>query len=810
MPNILLTLRLLQAGPGFRQALPILRYTLMRQRLDNPFRQEQAAHEEIPVKEPGRLVEVNVLDNGGRFSFDNACLEVAFMAPNLARLSWEPGPEPIPYALEKTTWEKTPTTLKQSAEGILLGGAEFQILVRPDGGLVFLDSSGARLREELPPKYKDLEGNPAWACRARLQPDECLYGLGEQAGPLNHRRATHLLWNTDPGGSYKPGSDPIYMPMPVYLGLHKNGSYLVFHENYFPATFTSQGDTCQIGFAGGMLRTYFMAGSPAQVIERYTELTGRPGMPPLWALGYHQSRWGYKSEADIREVAQGFQEHDMPLSAIHLDIDYMRGYRVFTVDPERFPDLGRLCHDLGEQGIRLVTIIDPGVKEDENFTVYKDGLQKGAFCVLPGGAPFIGVVWPGRCAFPDFTSPEARSWWGEQYPSLLDQGVAGIWHDMNEPTSFAAWGGPHFPLAVQHWMEGRVGDHRQAHNLYALLMNRAGYEALRKHRPERRPWIISRSGWASLQRYAWNWSGDSDTSWESLRMTIPLVLGSGLSGQPYNGPDIGGFSGDPPAELYLRAFQMSTFLPFFRTHSAAGTSRREPWVYGEPYTGIIRQYLHLRYRLLPYFYTLAWEAAQRGTPLVRPLFWADPSDAELWEVDDAFLLGDALLVAPVLEEKVTRCDVCLPCGKWYSFWDETVYNGPGEIELSASLEHIPLLVRAGSILPIAEGDTLTLHVYAPEPGASQLSLLYSDAGEGYGDWRLNQFQVIRDEGSIELSWQSQGEYPFPYRQVELILHGFEAKQAWIDGQEVEVPQNRIATKIFHQAIFRNDTPVIRK
>lgn len=796
MPNILLTLRLLHEGPGLRQALPILRYTLMRERLDRQYDQGRASNATAPVYEPGRLTEMQVLDCGARLSFEHACLEVIFLAPNLARLSWEPGLEPIPYAIEKTVWESTPARIKQSADGLLLASDALQIMVHPDGSLAFMDHNGIRLREELPPQCCASEKNPAWTCRARLQPEECLYGLGEQAGPLNHRGATHILWNTDPGGSYKPGHDPIYMPMPVIMGLHKNGCYLAFHENYYPAAFTTQGDTCQIAFSGGMLRTYFMAGSPAHVIERYTELTGRPALPPLWALGYHQSRWGYKSEADIREVMQGFQEHDLPLSAIHLDIDYMRGYRVFTVDTQRFPNLARLSHDLSKQGIRLVTIIDPGVKEDKSYSVFKDGLQKEAFCVLPGGKVFIGVVWPGTCAFPDFTSPETRAWWIEQYPSLLDQGVAGIWHDMNEPTSFSAWGGPHFPMAVQHWMEGRLGDHRQAHNLYALLMNRAGYEALRKYRPERRPWIISRSGWASLQRYAWNWSGDSDTSRESLGMTIPLVLGSGLSGQPYNGPDVGGFSGNPEAELYLRAFQMSTFLPFFRTHSAAGSSRREPWVYGEPYTGIIRQYLRLRYRLLPYFYTLAWEAAQSGTPLVRPLFWADPTEEALWNIDNAFLLGDALLVAPILEENQSLRTVRLPAGKWYRFWDDTEYQGPGEVEMDASLEQIPLLVRDGRILPMAEGDKLTLHVYAPEPDSSHSSRLYSDAGDGYGEWRLDQFQVVRDKGSIDISWQSQGEYPFPYRQVELILHGFEAVQAWIDGHEVEVQQNRVACKNF--------------
>jgi alpha-glucosidase len=253
-------------------------------------------------------------------------------------------------------------------------------------------------------------------------------------------------------------------------------------------------------------------------------------------LGYHQSRWGYKNEADIRQVAQGFQTHDLPLSAIHLDIDYMDGYRVFTVDRDRFPDLAQLAQDLAAQGIKTVTILDPGVKVDPKYFLYQEGQQGNHFCKLPGGKDLEGLVWPGWSVYPDFTHPATRSWWGRQYPRLLDQGVAGIWHDMNEPTSFAAWGDMTIPLNTRHDLDGAQGDHRQAHNLYGLLMNRAGYEALRSLRPQRRPWLISRSGWAGLQRYAWNWTGDIESTWEALRMTIPTLLGQGLSGLAFSGP----------------------------------------------------------------------------------------------------------------------------------------------------------------------------------------------------------------------------------------------------------------------------------
>jgi alpha-glucosidase len=415
-----------------------------------------------------------------------------------------------------------------------------------------------------------------------------------------------------------------------------------------------------------------------------------------------------------------------------------------------------------------------------------------------------GVVWPGWSVYPDFSNPLVRAWWGRAYATLLEAGVAGIWHDMNEPTSFALTGGPFLPLSTGHNMEGQGGDHRQAHNLYALLMNRAGFESLCHFRPSQRPWLLSRSGWVSQARYAWNWTGDASTSWDSLRLTIPLVLGTGLSGQPYTGPDIGGFSGTPSAELYLRWFQLATFLPFFRTHSAYNTAQREPWVFGEPFTSIIRNYLRFRYRLMPYLYSLAWEVSQTGHPFVRPLFWNEPQAAELWQIDDEFMLGEDLLVAPLLEEGQMRRSVYLPAGNWTSLWDEQVYSGPGEAEIECGLENIPVFVRHGSLLPMEEDHRLVLHVFAPEPGRSVHYRLFSDAGDGSplpgetelrDEFRLDEFQITRNVEGLEISWRNSGLYPFPYPQIELVLHGFKASQAWLDGHLLQFGGKRLTIPI---------------
>jgi alpha-glucosidase len=787
---------------GLRSAFRTLRYTRRRDRLDQAYARLKPPTFFLRV---GQCLHNEKVTSGYKFKFPNAELEVIFLAPDLARISWKPGTEPVPYALAKTDWPEVDVELKVGQGKPGLRTDQLEVLVGFDGALTFKDPSGKLLREELPPEQTEdrVDERVQWRHSAYLQAGEAIYGLGEQAAPLNRRGGSFRMWNTDPGGSYGMGKNPLYIGIPSYLSLHNQGSYLIFYENSFPATFDfGPGDTSQVHFEGGMLRYYLIPGPPELAMERFTELTGRPPLPPRWALGYHQSRWGYKNEADIRAVAQGFRKHDLPISAIHLDIDYMDGYRVFTVDQQRFPNLAKLARDLDGQGIKTVTILDPGVKVDPKYFLYQEGKQGNHFCKLPGGKDLQGLVWPGWSVYPDFTHPAARSWWGRQYPRLLDQGVAGIWHDMNEPTSFAAWGDMTLPLSTRHNLDGAPGDHRQAHNLYGLLMNKAGYEALRTLRPERRPWLITRSGWAGLQRYAWNWTGDIESTWEALRMTIPTLLGQGLSGLAFSGPDIGGFSGAPSPELYLRWFQMAAFLPFFRTHSAIGIPAREPWTFGEPILGILREFLKLRQRILPYYYTLAWVASQSGIPPLRPLWWADPEDQSLWSLDDAFMLGGALLIAPILEEGASQRTLQLPSGRWYSFWDETFLEGPRQVRLEANLERIPVLVRAGSVLALQEESGLSLHIYPPS-GKSGNGLLYSDAGDGYGDFRLDQLSLQQNGGTLTLSKETRRSYQLPQQGYRLVLHGIEAKRIVVDGQEfsADVGVQQLNLPDFEQVLF---------
>ncbi len=799
---------LLIRSSGIQQALRILKFTWMRQKLDQAYLAQSSTRDLLQTKTPGKLLEFTQIQNGAKASFENASLEIQFLTPDMIRLTWQPGLMPAPYAIQKNYWGDVHLITEQSTNGWILSSTALSIQVNFDGRIIFSKDQKI-LRSELPPILQGQDTQTSWTARIEPVAGQCIYGLGDQAGPFNLNGASRQLWNTDPGGSFGPQADPIYMPLPVACVQHPAGSYLVFYENSFSGqvdlTATQPGSGFQtFHFSKGALRYYLICGAIPDLINRFSELTGRPELPPLWSLGYHQSRWGYKSEADIREVVACFEEQQMPLSAIHLDIDYMDGYRVFSVDQERYPNLAGLAQELEQKNIKLVPIIDPAVKKDPAYPLYQQGVENDLFCKLPNGKTLHGLVWPGWSAFPDFTKPQTRAWWGENYGPLLNQGMAGIWHDMNEPTSFSAWGGMALPLSTIHDLEGTPGDHLQAHNLYALQMNRAGYEALKRLRPDRRPWLISRSGWVSQQRYAWKWSGDTESSWGSLRMTIANILGMGLSGQPYTGPDIGGFSGNPDAELYLRWFQLAAFLPFFRTHSAIGTARREPWVYGEPYTSIIRNFLKLRYQLLPYIYSLAWQTHLTGIPMVRPLFWNHPQKQGLWEVEDAFLLGDNLLVAPVLEDKAIQRKIMLPPGGWHDFWTGQSYQGEAEIEIPVNLETIPLFVRADAILPLQMDNRLALNIYPLQTSDEEFKpalSLYSDRGDGYGDWRLDQFSQRRKDNHLTIHWQRQGEYPFPYQEIQITLHDSQMQTVHLDGSPQKLTEKIITNQPFQKLEF---------
>ena len=740
---------------------------------------------------PGNILQVTPIASGAQIKFTQANLEIIYLSQNMMKISWEPGKPPIPYTIDKFDWELQHPVIVSDQNSCHLDLGKLNVFVGNTGEICYKDDQQHILHMEKPP----LLIGECWHLTTILKSEEHIYGLGERAGLLNLRPGNYCSWNTDIGGSYSNGKDPLYIGTPIYLSLSNTGSYLVYFENSYKSKYDIR-ENLDASFAGGMLRYYIVFGSIDMIFRQLSELLGRPSLPPRWVLGYHQSRWSYQSEADIREVVKSFEAQDFPLSAIHLDIDYMDGYRVFTINDKRFPDMSGLTYELEKKGIKLIASINPAIKNNRKYKVFSEGLAKDLFCKLPNGKILGGVSWSGWSVFPDFSNPNTRKWWSEQYQYLLNMGISGFWHDMNEPSSFSAWGDMTLPSSTRHNLDDHGGDHQEVHNLYGLLMNKACFEGLRKYTPNNRPWIFSRAGWAGLQKYAWNWTGDIDTSWKSLNQTIITILGLGLSGHSFSGADIGGFSGSPDAELYLRWFQMSTFFPLFRTHSAIGTKTREPRVYGEPTTSIIRKFLKLRYSLIPYLYSLVWDTTQNGFPPIRPLFWENPGDPSLWDIDDEFLLGEKLLIAPVVSKGAITRKITLPTGIWYSYWNDNEYIGPAQFDIELTLDTIPIFIKGGAILPLADNNGISLHIY-PYPGHSSSNHIYYDKGDGYGPWRMDHYHIIHESKSINITWESEGSYPFPYLDIQIVLHSRRLLYASADGLSIPVNENTIVTSLFH-------------
>jgi alpha-glucosidase len=774
---------------GIRGIFRTIQYGLYRDRIE---KQQSPSNDEAQDITPGNALKTQPIQGGIQIDFKNANLELIFISENIIRISWTPGRPPVPCTITKNDWEIPDPTVSHENSSHRISLGNYEVNIDADGEISIGEINGNVLRRDKPPILK----GKGWNLSTVLLPEERIYGLGERASNFNLRPGIYKSWNTDASGSYSTGDDPIYICTPIYLSHSSRGNYLVYYENSYPSEFVIK-DMLQSFFTGGMLRYYVFVGSLQTIYAQLCELTGYPYMPPRWVLGYHQSRWGYKSEADIRSLVRKFEEHNLPLSAIHLDIDYMDSYRIFSINRKNFPSMKRLANDLQMKGIKLIASINPAVKRDRKYTVYSNGLSKKVFCTLPNGQLFTGVSWPGWSVFPDFTSNEACEWWQEQYSSLLDEGISGIWHDMNEPSSFAAWGDKTFPSNVCHSMMGLEGDHREAHNLYGLLMNKAGYKGIQNHSPEKRPWIFSRAGWAGLQHYAWNWTGDIESTWEALHQTVPMILGLSLSGHYFSGADIGGFSGDPSAELYLRWFQLSCFLPLLRTHSAVGTKPREPWVFGEPITTIIQKFLQLRYKLIPYFYSIAWEAVQKGIPVIRPIFWDEPQNEILWDLSDEFMLGPSLLIAPILYKDADTRSVFLPKGKWVSFWNDQEYHGSTKYDIHVDRVTIPIFIKGGSIIPMEENNQFYLHIYPMDKGES-ITQIYLDNGDGYGDWRLDTFYSNYSPDSAEISWRKSGKYPFPHRMINIQIHGEKPIIVTIDNEKYTFQDEIITSPVFQK------------
>lgn len=711
---------------------------------------------------PGPVQEVRPGPGGGVIRFSRSELLITVAVNGAVFWGWDgAGPEPS-YALVDRCPEPDPRAVLEPDKdgGWRVVAERVTVVVSRHGAVEVQTPGGVTLRRELPPRWWEPVGGGSarWMQRSEVAADARFFGLGGRASGPRLRDGTYRLWNTDPGQAFGPGDDPLYITMPVQLVVADAATHLVFYDTSWDGTVTlREGEegagsghdlagTSELRMDGGPLRCWVMVGTPARVLLVWAALTGAAALPPAWALGHQHARWGFGSEQEVRRIVSGYQERDLPLDAVHLDIDHYDQHQVFTVDEERFPKLPQLAEDLRGDGIRLVSIVDPALKAASGNAVYDSGSAEDAFVRDASGRLVRGVVWPGEAVFPDFTHARVRQWWGGLYEERLGQGFSGFWHDMNEPTSFAAFGESTLPRSARHSLEGRGGDHREAHNVYGLCMARAGYEGLLELAPDERPFVFSRSGWVGMQRYGGTWSGDVATGWPGLRASLSLVVGLGLCGVPYSGPDVGGFDGSPSPELYLRWFQLAAYLPLFRTHASMRAGRREPWEFGPEVLAHARVALVERRKLLPYFVTLAHLSRRTGAPYVRPLWWSAPEDRGLRDCEDAFLLGDCLLVAPVLDPGTDRRAVQLPRGRWYDTATGRAYEGPGQVLVEAPLSRIPVLARSGAVVPVRGDDGgLELEVWAPAPGRTGGGLVVADAADGWDEPEIERY-VTRWEG----------------------------------------------------------------
>ncbi|GAB4189032.1 MAG: glycoside hydrolase family 31 protein [Thermoflexibacter sp.] len=633
-----------------------------------------------------------------------------------------------------------------------------------------------------------------------LQEGERFIGLGEKTGNLDRRGRAFTHWNTDRFG-YNEDSDMIYASFPFYIGVNQGLAYGIFMDNSYKSHFNFGASNDRfVSFCAedGEMNYYFIHNeSVSKIIEDYTFLTGRMEMPPLWSLGYQQCRYSYYPDSEVLNLARTFREKQIPADVIYLDIHYMQDYKLFTWDRKRFPEPEKLIRKLEEMGFKVVVMCDPGIKVEKGYRPYDKAIKKDLFVKYPDGTPYTAQVWPGWCHFPDFTKEEARVWWGESFKEYVSMGLEGFWNDMNEP---ASWG-QRTPDLIEFDMDGEKASFKRAHNLYGMQMTRATFEGTKKLLKGRRPFLLTRSAFCGSQRFTAIWTGDNTSSDEHMMTGIRLVNALGLSGMPVAGYDVGGFIGEPSVALFARWLSIGAFSAFFRGHSMINSKDQEPWSYGEEVEDIARNYISLRYRLLPYIYSYFYEATRNGLPVVRSLAIDYTFDENIYspKFQNQYLFGANLLVCPVESYKeITK--VYLPKGAWYYLYSNNLHQGGQEIYADCPLELLPVYVKAGGILLMqslvqSTGEKhdgiLEVHVYYGIEGST--FVYYEDDGETYkyekGKYYKRNISYSHENQAIVFS-MVEGNYKSSFDKIKLVLHNFEGVKKNIEVNNEKVKVNK--------------------
>ncbi len=757
-----------------------------------------------PIKNVGQVSAVDVNGRKVNITTDkNVFIELSAYSPNVIRVRMdkkEPG-EDFSYAVVGEP-QQTTVNVSQDDNQLTIATDSLQVRVQKNPfSIAFYTRDGKVINEDEKGLTTSWIGEEVTTYK-KMQEGERFIGLGEKTGGLDRRGNAYTNWNTDAFG-YRTDQDPIYSTIPFYIGIHSGLNYGIFFDNTYRTNFNfgaSNNRFSSFGAEGGEMDYYFIHHQKlADIITSYTDLTGRMPMPPLWSLGYQQNRYSYYPETEVMRIAQTLREKEIPADGITLDIHYMDAYKLFTWDTTRFADPVKMNNTLEEMGFKTTVIVDPGIKIEEGYPAYESGKEADIFLKYSDGEYYSGQVWPGWTHFPDFTSERGREWWQEQVQLFADQGIDGLWNDMNE---IATWGQT-MPDNVLFAYDGHLTTHKEGRNVYGLQMTRASYNGARKAM-NKRPFLLTRAGYAGLQRYTAKWTGDNRSEDSHMLLGIRLLNSLGVSGVSFTGMDIGGFTGGASVELFARWIQLGAFTPYFRNHTGVNTKSSEPWAYGEEVTEIARNFINLRYRLLPYLYSSFYESAQSGLPLMRTLAIDYTHQPEVYSADfqNQYLFGEAFMVAP-FESTTNFGKVYFPEGKWYDLYSGEVEQGGREKIFQLAYHRLPVFVKGSSIVPMQSliqtttekpTDTLTIHVYQGD--VTNSFVYYEDDGESF-DYENGGFYkrtISYDPRKKSVTFGDvEGSYQSNFKLVKVVFHGFQNASRWkLNGKKAEVKDDFIS------------------
>jgi len=757
--------------------------------------------QQFPDNSLGKMTKLIKGDNTYTIKTTNGIAQLIVYSPEILRIRISKGSFSDEFSYAVVGHPQTCNVKLQESKGMIMiqtDSLEIEITTDPVR-FTFKTITGKMLNQDEPAFGTTWVGEEVTTFK-KMQAGEKFIGLGEKTGNLDRRGEGYTNWNSDKPG-YSINEDPLYSTFPFYIGIHHDVAYGIFYDNTFKSNFNfgaSNNRYSSFGSDAGEMNYYFIGGnSVARIIENYTFLTGKATIPPQWALGFQQSRWSYFPDKEVLDLGRTFRDKKIPIDVLYLDIHYMDAYKIFTWHPQRFSKPKEMISELKNLGIRTAVIVDPGIKVEKGYPAYEDGLKQDIFIKYPDGTNYTAQVWPGWCNFPDFTKPSARKWWGDKFSDYVNTGVEGFWNDMNE---VASWGGGKTSSIVRFDLEGKGASYREGKNIYGLQMSRSTYEGTKKLMG-RRPLILTRAAYAGAQRYTAIWTGDNVASDEHMMLGCRMVNSLGITGMAFSGVDVGGFMGDASEALFGRWLTIGTFTPFFRVHKHYDYKMSEPWSYGPVTENISRNYISLRYRLLPYIYSAFYEAYKTGMPVSRTLVIGNTFDTICWHYayQNQYMFGPSLLVAPVESTKAAT-KVYLPKGTWFDFFTGKQYDGEQEVLMECPIDKLPVFAKGGSFIPMQPvvqstsektSDTLFMHVYFGKEFCRYD--YYEDDGLTY-DYEngssMTRYFLFDPDGKQIVIEAPVGSYQSKFSKIALIMHGFDDQKnkMKINGNKADVKE----------------------